>query len=191
MSMNSNRLPHQIFVWDSVFSKTHKDTWFNDLKQYMAYCELNKLFNTSTTDGLSAKFFANFAKNVMMDNFVENWKRDVNNMPKLRTFKLLHSNFETQSYSRSVLSRRSAFARMRSATCPLEIEILNDDEILILLLTTNSKFVSNYIIDITQFREQFEFIELRNYVKYMFFLLKKKIFLAFVIIVLEFNNSAS
>ncbi|CAG2200918.1 unnamed protein product [Mytilus edulis] len=164
----------------------------------MANCELNNLFNTSTTDGLSAKFLANFAENVMMDNYFENWKRDVNNMPKLRTFKLLHSNFEAQSYVRSVLSRqqRSAIARMRSDTYPLEIEkgryrgtpvedekhfliqcpqylskrntffadfhirtsinlsILNDDEILILLLTTNSKFVSNYIIDITQFREQ-------------------------------------
>ena len=145
-----------------------------------------------------------------MDNYFENWKRDVNNMPKLRTFKLLHSN--TQSYVRSVLSRqqRSAISRMRSGTYSLEIEkgryrgtpanrsfckacksssavddekhfliqcpqflskrntffadfhtrtsinlsILNDDEILIILLTTNSKFVSNYIIDITQFREQ-------------------------------------
>ena len=24
MSVNSNRLPHQIFEWDSIFSKTHK-----------------------------------------------------------------------------------------------------------------------------------------------------------------------
>ncbi|CAG2213512.1 unnamed protein product [Mytilus edulis] len=88
MSMNSNRLPHQIFVWDSAF---FQNTWYNDLKQLMANCELNNLFNTSTTDGLSTKFLANFAENVMMDNFFKNWKRNVSNMPKLRTFKLLHS----------------------------------------------------------------------------------------------------
>ncbi|CAG2254736.1 unnamed protein product [Mytilus edulis] len=200
-------------LFDMCFThEKYKKTWYNELKSVMEKCELLELFNNNYTNGLNVKFIANYSELLLRQKHHDKWKLDIVNMPKLRTFRCLETNFEKQQYITTNMTRqqRSTLARMRCGTFPLELElgryrgipsnrrfckvcndnvsvedekhflvkcplylcernnafadfqqrnnidfsVLSDDEILIKLLTTDCKLVSNYIFNISKIRTQ-------------------------------------
>ncbi|CAG2231883.1 unnamed protein product [Mytilus edulis] len=123
--MHVGRIPNRIFQWDSTLSEKYKKTWYNELKSVMEKCELLELFNNNYTNGLSVKFIANYSELLLRQKHHDKWKLDIVNMPKLRTFRCLETNFETQQYITTNMTRqqRSTLARMRCGTFPLELEL--------------------------------------------------------------------
>ncbi|CAG2222861.1 unnamed protein product [Mytilus edulis] len=123
--MHVGRIPNRIFQWDSTLSEKYKKTWYNELKSVMEKCELLELFNNNYTNGLSVKFIANYSELLLRQKHHDKWKLDIMNMPKLRTFRCLETNFETQQYITTNMTRqqRSTLARMRCGTFPLELEL--------------------------------------------------------------------
>ena len=87
--------------------------------------ELFELTINNYTNELSVKFSANYSARLLRQKHHEKWKLDIVNMPKLRTFRCLETNFETQQYITTNMTRqqRSTLARMRCGTFPLELEL--------------------------------------------------------------------
>lgn len=124
VNLDLRRIPYRIFKWDMHFSIAHRDTWSNDVKSIMTDCGLRDLFDSSHTDGLSARFLCSFVEGVLMQKHCDRWIENVNNMPKLRTYQKLNNNFGVRPYLCENLTRqeRSALARLRCETFSLEIE---------------------------------------------------------------------
>ena len=113
-----------MFLWDLSISRRYSNTWNNNIKSIFNTCELVNLYNSGNSDRLSTKFIVDTVRNQLQENFKNRWSVDVNNMSKLRTFKLVKSAFQTEPYIKMCLSRkqRSVIARMRCGTFPLEVE---------------------------------------------------------------------
>ena len=66
VNLDLRRIPYRIFKWDMNCSIAHRDTWYNGVKLIMTDCGLRELFDSSRTDGLSAKFLCSFVEGVLM-----------------------------------------------------------------------------------------------------------------------------
>ena len=72
------------------------------------------------------KTLLNDARKTLMRKYSVNWKSDILNKPKLRTYCLFKDRYHTEEYVKlNVLSRaeRSTIARMRNGTFPLNVEL--------------------------------------------------------------------
>ncbi|CAG2224647.1 unnamed protein product [Mytilus edulis] len=123
MKMPDNRLCRKVFCWDIETSTRYKNTWFNNIKTVLNTCNLTHLINYSG-ENISTNYVLETVKSKCVDDFKDRWSNEVRTMPKLRTYKTFKSEFSTEPYVKRHLSRvqRSALARIRSGTFPLEIE---------------------------------------------------------------------
>ena len=119
------RISRKVFLWDIDLSTRYKNTWFNSLKTMLNNSGLSALINcTNNHDTISTKYVIESVKTKLVDTFKSEWTINVQNMPKLRTYKLLKTEFCTEPYVKKFLSRkqRSSIARIRCGTLPLEVE---------------------------------------------------------------------
>ncbi|CAC5362829.1 unnamed protein product [Mytilus coruscus] len=137
-SMHASRIPNPIFQWDLTLSEKYWKTSYNELKSVMEKCELLELLNNNYTNGLSLKFIANYSELLLRQEHHEKWKLDIMNMPKLRTFKCLETNFETQQYITTNMTRQqsSTLARMRCGTFPLELVVSRQIDVFVKFVLT-------------------------------------------------------
>lgn len=119
-----SRLCHKVFLWDQEISKRYKNTWFNNAKTIIESCGLNYIMTPENAFSFSIPHVLDTMKNYLQDRHHLSWIESVQNMPKLRTYKLIKSQFSTEEYLKKCLSRnqRSALSRMRCGTFPLELE---------------------------------------------------------------------
>ena len=122
MNMPSYRLCRKVYVWDRDISSRYKNTWYNFVKVILEKCDLGHLLEIDSH--IPTRDILDTVKERLRNDFENTWTDEINNMPKLRTYKLLKSRFCAEPYVLKCLSRpqRSAIARIRCGTFPLEIE---------------------------------------------------------------------
>lgn len=125
MNLPESRICRKVFSWDVEISARYKNTWFNSVKTILNNSGLANLLNhTDNQDLISTKYIIDSVKTTLIDNFKIEWNTKVQDMPKLRTYKLFKTDFSTEAYVKNCLSRkqRSVIARIRCGTLPLEVE---------------------------------------------------------------------
>jgi hypothetical protein len=114
VSMPTDRLTRKIFEWDKINRRGWCNNVFNIMEKiYCAHC-----FN----DNLSINI--PYAKTTLHQLYCEQWKQDICNIPKLRTYVRYKTSYNAEPYMYNVHNKghRSALAQFRCGILPLKIE---------------------------------------------------------------------
>ncbi len=113
--MDDARLTKRVFLHDYNMCSNN---WCSDIKQLMRDIGISSNFEDKTVVNLSD------AKLVIQTKYEEKWARDLQNTPKLRTYKTFKQNLRCEEYVQTNLSKyeRSLFCQFRIGILPLRIE---------------------------------------------------------------------
>ena len=113
VQMDDNRLTKQVFLWD----KTHNG-WCKNIKDIMNTIQCIECFNEDATVDLGQ------ARELLHSIYCENWRNDVMNFPKLRTYIMYKREYGAEPYVKLVHNRghRSVMAQFRCGILPLSVE---------------------------------------------------------------------
>jgi hypothetical protein len=113
--MDTNRLTYKLFETDY---RQCSNNWCSDLKTVMYTLGLNDNFDHLFPVNLSQ------AKTLINSYYSNIWARDIQNLPKLRTYRLFKREFKTEEYLLLNLKKneRSLLAQFRTGILPLRIE---------------------------------------------------------------------
>ncbi|CAG2250049.1 unnamed protein product [Mytilus edulis] len=118
------RLCRKTFMWDLNISNRYKRTWSNDVKTIMTKCGLQDVYFNQNSERRPTAHIVSCVKNKLVELHQQEWLNALEDMPKLRTYKNIKTDYNVEPYLKKCLSRqqRSVIARMRSGTLHLEIE---------------------------------------------------------------------
>ena len=113
--MDNNRLPKKILDWDL---SVNGNTWSSEIKSILYRIGENEAFNTRQT------VRTNSCWALLHEQYCNNWKVEIANKPKLRTYVKFKVNYNVEQYVTSFMSKcqRSFLAQLRCGILPLEIE---------------------------------------------------------------------
>ncbi len=114
ITMNNSRLTKSVFNTDY----NSNGTWCNYVKTIFKQCDKYEIYLNRKTCDLAS------IKEKLLSLYISEWKTKIQQMPKLRTYRQLKENFETEYYVRINLTRsqRSLIAQLRLGILPLELE---------------------------------------------------------------------
>ena len=114
VQMEEDRLPRIVLNWDRSFNRNN---WSSELKAVLRTIEQDVFNNFQIVNILSAW-------SMLHEKHCLEWKQEIDNKPKLRTYRIFKNNFEAEPYVISFLSRgtRSCIAQFRCGILPLAIE---------------------------------------------------------------------
>jgi len=124
-----NRITNRIFRWDYELALNGKDNWARNVRNILVRCEMAPLFETVPESVLSKANIRSVVKNVnnqLISAHTKEWLVQINEMPKLRTYRTLKNSFGVEDYVNKVQlsrSQRSVIARLRNGSFPINIEI--------------------------------------------------------------------
>lgn len=113
--MDQNRLTYKVFRYDV---EKCDNNWSSDLKSVMTDLGLNDHFVNRTTVNIRTVL------SVIRNHYSVKWARDIQNVAKLRTYRLYKTDFETEKYLCLNLNKneRSMLAQFRTGILPLRVE---------------------------------------------------------------------
>ncbi|CAG2208135.1 unnamed protein product [Mytilus edulis] len=123
VKLPDTRICRKVFVWDQNISTRYRDTWFNHAKKLFDSCGLSDVFFLENQH-IITPYLIDSVKTHLENEHKQSWLNNIQQMPKLRTYKLFKTEFETETFLKRCLTRsqRSSISRMRCGTFPLEIE---------------------------------------------------------------------
>ncbi len=126
--MPNDRLTKIIFLHDYNLSQTGKKNWSSRVKSILNDCNMDYFYHNPDLGNMSMlaiKTVLSDAKKTLYRKHAIAWSRDVASLPKLRTYTLIKDRYGTEDYVKFNMSRanRSAIARLRNGTYPLNIEL--------------------------------------------------------------------
>ncbi len=112
--LDDDRLTKQVFICDYQ----NGGTWCDHVKKILYNIGMNDIYDTLSPCDLEK------CSELLLENYAAQWKEQVLQKPKLRTYCLLKDNFATENDVRLNLSRsqRSIMAQIRFGILPLHIE---------------------------------------------------------------------
>lgn len=114
VQMNENRLTKSIFnsIYDNV------TPWCKKVKQI--FTEIDYLEDFENKARINVTDF----EERLQSNYVEKWKQEIDTKPKLRTYSIFKTSFETDNYVRYIHNKgmRSLTAQFRVGILPLAVE---------------------------------------------------------------------
>ena len=115
MHMNRSRLTKKVFNWDK---DSRAPTWCNDIAEMLDTLNLRNVYTNCLCIDV------NFAQDSLLSIHKNEWVNCILDSPKLRTYKMFKSNYDTECYVKLVLNRghRAALAQFRCGILPLSIE---------------------------------------------------------------------
>ncbi len=115
LSMSDNRLTKQVFLWDK---RLNKRNWCSEISHILSSINLQASYINNIPVDIDR------AKEALLNKYIDEWKTQVENVPKLRTYVLFKSNFEVEPFVYKVQNRghRAILAQFRSGILPLAIE---------------------------------------------------------------------
>lgn len=121
-----SRLPHdrltrRIFDRDYQQACAGHNSWCKDVRQIVTSTDMEHLF-WSRNSPRNLKPLMQILQTKLMQNHDNNWIISVQDMPKLRTYKLFKTTPGKESYLDLPPKHRKALARFRAGIFPLEIE---------------------------------------------------------------------
>ena len=117
VGMDTDRLTYKVFLWDLDRSNTHKN-WCSDIRDIFQSVDMDNVFHSKEQYDIS------LVKGRLLEIDVRNWRYEVQNKPKLRTYIQFKSEIDTEEYVLSFLPKgcRSVYAKLRCGILPLRIE---------------------------------------------------------------------
>lgn len=123
VNMDSDRLTKKIFLWDrSLFVDFGIKNCSYEINEIFTECGLPRFVHD--VSNLQTVISITHCKNKLLVKYKAEWLNEVQNKPKLRTFKLFKSEFCTEYYMNLPMTRsqRSLLSQFRCAVLPLRIE---------------------------------------------------------------------
>ena len=115
IGLNDNRLPKQAFIceYNSGYGK-----WCRSVQSILRECNQGHLYDIKSPVDIQN------CTAILMKKYAEDWQRNVNAKPKLRTYCKIKKNLGTEHYVKLNLERnqRSILAQLRCGILPLNIE---------------------------------------------------------------------
>ena len=113
-----DRLTRRVFDWDYRQGQLGMNTWAKNAGAILQDCGLEALKNTRLLTS-SKKWVVDTAITKLTDIFELQWKVEIINMPKLRTYRELKKTFTCENYVKMLQpSSRSCISRLRSGVFP-------------------------------------------------------------------------
>ena len=116
VNMSELRLPKIIFNW---MREQVGDSWVQEIKSlFVKFGIIEKFYNLDEVELFDiSNNLAQASQNI--------WLNNVQDMPKLRNYKLFKNNYEVEPYVLCFLNRekRSLVAQLRSGILPLQVEV--------------------------------------------------------------------
>ena len=118
ISLTDHRFIKRIFLWDHATALRKKKSWCADLFVLFGKLGLRGAWDDKTCVNIDT------VRHQLLAEYKLKWFENVNLMPKLRTYKILKSDFGVEDYMLGNLARkqRSDIARLRMGVFPIEIE---------------------------------------------------------------------
>ena len=112
---DGSRLLKKVFNWDKRLCKKN---WSSEIRAICDDLDILDNFNDNLCINPS------FAKNRLFNLYEEQWKREVDVIPKLRFYNIFKTNYATDYYIKHISNRsvRSVLAQFRLGVLPLSIE---------------------------------------------------------------------
>ena len=115
--MDTDRLTYKVFLWDLDRSNTHKN-WCSDISDIFQSVDMDNVFHSKEQCDIS------LVTGRLLKIDVRNWRYEVQNKPKLRTYIQFKSEIDTEEYVLSFLPKgcRSVYAQLHCGILPLRIK---------------------------------------------------------------------
>ena len=115
--MDTDRLTYKHFLWDLDPSNTHNNLC-SDIRDIFQSVDMDNVFHSKKQCDIL------LVKGRLLEIDVHNWRYEVQNKPKLRTYIQFKSEIDTEEYVSSFLPKgcRSVCAKLRCGILPLRIE---------------------------------------------------------------------
>ena len=98
-------------------------TWLDKIFDILEKCNLSSYFDSTSLTNVQIKFITTQAKANLQLKYIENWNSEIHKLPKLRTYKLFKTSFQTELYLHIFnKNHRQALSRFRLSAHTLEIE---------------------------------------------------------------------
>jgi hypothetical protein len=99
------------------------NTWLDKILEILDKCEMLHLFTATSMSKPEANRLTSLVKTHLQNQFLVKWQSEVSTLPKLRTYVLFKSTFQTEEYLHIFNKRhRQALSRFRMSAHNLEIE---------------------------------------------------------------------
>ena len=100
LQLNDNRLTTNIFEWDFDMCSVHNyDNWSSDVREILSAASLLEIFKIKSSCHLP------YLVDILKEIGVINWKAEVQNKPKLRTWVSFKQDLETEKYVKDFLPK--------------------------------------------------------------------------------------
>ena len=120
IQMNGKRLPRKVYDWET--RKDTKKTWTNYTRKLLKEIGLEEYWVSQKVD-LNQKDWYNIVDERIQAREQRNWRKKLNEKPKLRTYRRFKNNLALEDYLESEDIRgRKLMAKLRSGTNCLRIE---------------------------------------------------------------------
>ena len=98
-------------------------TWLDKILEILNKCELSEIFNSNSFTASEIHIITHKVKAKLKEEFTLKWHTEINKLPKLRTYRLFKTSFETERYLFIFnKNHRQALSRLRASAHTLEIE---------------------------------------------------------------------
>ena len=116
LKMDSNRLPYKIMQQDLAHTG---NTWSSEISNILKCVNIIQRFRNREPVDLRKSWILAHGK------YYSDWRNEVENKPKLRSYITYKDNYQTELYVLSFMSRssRSFLAQLRCGILPLELEV--------------------------------------------------------------------
>ncbi|KAK3092266.1 hypothetical protein FSP39_000496 [Pinctada imbricata] len=116
ITMSDDRLTKKVFVWDK--EQSNRSNWSNNMKRLFDSLDLADVYDNCAIYDLAQ------VESRIYRNFVNTWHEDLQNISKLRTYRVIKHDFQTEPYIIMDLPKpeRSVMAMLRCGILPLRIE---------------------------------------------------------------------
>jgi hypothetical protein len=114
LKLDRNRITKRVFLWDR---EQTSHGWAFDISQLFTNMGKSEIYENMHTMSLENAWA------ILHEKECQNWSNSVQNLPKLRTFKIFKTQFKTEEYVH-IRNRkhRSLLSQLRLGILPLEIE---------------------------------------------------------------------
>ena len=122
--LEKERVTRRVADWDYLCNSKRRNGWHHDIKDILTRCNLQNIYESRDVSNLSESRLIHLTKDVLMNDFVTEWKRSISDYSRLDIYCGIKSKYEMEIYISSCVGKfyRSTIAKLRLGVFPLKVE---------------------------------------------------------------------
>ena len=122
--MEKERVTRRVAEWDYRCNSKRRSGWHHDIKDILTRCNLQNIYESRDVSNLSESRLIHLTKDVLMNDYVTEWKRFISDYSCLDIYCGIKSKYEMEIDISSCVSKfyRSTIAKLRLGVFPLKVE---------------------------------------------------------------------